>query len=318
MPEFYLNSPKWVSWENVRRDLIAAEILPPEPDLLINKIKKALAGVDDKNYMTLEQFGKLMIEPYLKVYRDLREFDLREGAVSDSQSSSVIGEENVECVDEQIRQNNFDVVGGVCMSSFGDGGFMGNRDPNYDGTSLRNRYEPVVFDQVKVVVFNDVTLKPEIKVLDKVSYLKDLKKPDLYKEKASRMVGDGLDETRDLLSVQRASEAVLKIPSLRATIRPHSRISYAQDVPYMVGGGLSGYLALFTPDFYPIKEVKLLREVNGKKEWVTEYFIRREVVALSGFIHRERLAFSSQANLREQAGPNFSGSKSDIKFGSEK
>ena len=315
MPEFYLNSPKWVSWENVRRDLISKEILPPQPDSFVNNVIKKMAGIDDKKYMTLEQFGQLMTDPYLRVYRDLREFDVREGAVSTSQSSEV-AEDHIACLDEQIRQNNFDVVGGVCMSSFGDGGFLGNRDPNYDGTSLRSRYEPVVFDNVKVAVFNDETLKPEIRVY-KVSYLKDLKKVDPYKEKASRMVGDGLDETRDLLSVQQASAAVLKIPSLRATIRPHNRISYADKVPYMFGGGLAGYFALFTPDFYPIKEVKLLREVNGKKQWVTEYFIRREVVALSGFIHRERLTFSSQANLREQVGPTLSG-KSDIQFNPKK
>ena len=317
MPEFYLNSPKWVSWENVRRDLVANEILPPEPDLWINNVKKRLAGIDSSKYMTLEQFGALMIEPYLKVYRDLREFDVRDGAVSTEQPTAVAEEDNVPCVDEQIRQNNFDVIGGVCMSSFGDGGYLGNRDPNYDGTSLRARYEAKVFDNVKVVLFNDQTLKPEIKVIEQVSYLKDLKKPDLYMEKASRMVGDGLDESRDLLSVQSASAAILNIPSLRATIHPHSRISYAEKVPYMFGGGLAGYLALFTPDFYPIKEVKLLREVDGKKQWVTEYFIRREVVALASFVHRERLTFSSQASLREQVGPTLSG-KSDIQFGPQK
>lgn len=317
MPEFYLNSPKWVAWENVRRNLIAREILPTEPDSFINNVKKGFAGIDSNKYMTLQQFGELMRGPYLEVYRDLREFDVREGAVSTHQSTAAVAEDHIACLDEQIRQNNFDVVGGVCMSSFGDGGYLGNRDPNYDGTSLRARYEPKVFDNVKVVVFNDQTLQPEIRVINKVSYLKDLKKVDPYKEKASRMVGDGLDQTRDLLSVQSASAAILNIPSLRATIRPHNRISYAADVPYMFGGGLAGYLALFTPDFYPIKEVKLLRTVNGKKQWVTEYFIRREVVALSGFVSRERLTFSSQANLREQVGPKLS-RKSDIRFGPQK
>lgn len=312
MPEFYLNSPKWVAWENVRRDLISKEILPTEPDSFINKAKKMWAGVDNSNYLTLEQFGKLMTSPYLKVYKGMQgETTAREGAVSTIQSTAVM-EDHIQCIDEQIRQNNFDVIGGVCMSSFGDGGYLGNRDPNYDGTSLRSRYEAKVFDNVDVVVFNDKTLKPEVTTVQKVSYLKDLKKPDPYKEKASRMVGDGIDETRDLLSVQSASKALLQIPSLRATIRPQNRISYAQNIPNMNGGGMAGYLALFTPDFYPIKKVKLLREVDGKKQWVTEYFIRREVVALSGFIHRERLTFSSQINMREQAQPAAQAVKADI------
>ena len=299
MPEFYLNSPKWVAWENVRRDLISNEILPPQPDSFINRIKKAWAGVDSRKYLTLEQFGQLMTSPYLKVYKGMHADAVRKGAVSTHQTTAV-AEDHIACIDEQIRQNNFDKIGGVCMSSFGDGGYLGNRDPNYDGTSLRSRYDPVVFDNVKVVVFDDVTLQPKVTTIDKVSYLKDLKKPDPYKEKASRMVGDGIDESRDLLSVQSASEVLLKIPSLRATIRPYNRISYAHNVANMRGGGMAGYLALFTPDFYPIKEVKLLREVDGKKVWVTEYFIRREVVALSGFIHRDRLTFSSQISLRDK------------------
>ena len=119
------------------------------------------------------------------------------------------------------------------------------------------------------------------------------------------MVSDGLDPTRDLIGVQQAEAALTKIPHLKATIYPHARlVGYEGTRPaYLNGGGLGGYLALFTPPFYPIKTVYRLR-FKGMKPYVEkEYFIRKEVPALAGLIHRARLTFTQQVRDRvEQKG----------------
>ena len=182
--------------------------------------------------------------------------------------------------------------------SFTDGGYMGPVKAGYDGTSTVNRFEPVVFDNVRVVTFDIQTLQPRVVTLDKVSYVKDLKEPDIDRVRASSMVGDGLDASRDVLSVERAEKALRDIPHLRATIYPQSRVAHADKVPYMKGGGLAAYLALFTPDFYPIKTIQLLQKVDGKWTWVPTHFIRKEVLTHAGFVHRDHLTFTQQVQDR--------------------
>ena len=179
-----------------------------------------------------------------------------------------------------------------------DGGYMGRVEPGYDGTSLVDRYEPVVFDNVQVVTFDMHTLQPRLVTLDKVSYVKDLKEPDIEKVRASSMVGDGLDESRDVLTVQRTEKALLNVRHLKATVYPYGRIADPTKVPYMRGGGLAGYLALFTPDFYPVKTVYLWRKVDGKWKRVPTHFVRKEVLALAGFVHRDFLTFTEQVEDR--------------------
>ncbi|MBO5911666.1 MAG: hypothetical protein J6Q05_05760, partial [Elusimicrobiaceae bacterium] len=149
-----------------------------------------------------------------------------------------------------------------------------------------------------VVTFDMETLEPRVVTLGKVSYVKDLKKPDIDRVRASSMVGDGLDASRDVLTVGRAERALRDIPYLRATIYPQNRVGDADKVPFMKGGGLAAYLALFTPDFYPIKTVRLLKKVDGKWEWVPTHFIRKEVLTHAGFVHRDRLTFTEQVEDR--------------------
>ena len=93
---------------------------------------------------------------------------------------------------------------------------------------------------------------------------------------------------------------MVKIPHLKATLYPRARLEgYDKAKPkYLDGGGLAGYLTLFTPDFYPVKKVRRLR-FNGLKPYIeTQYFIRREVAALAGLIHRDRLTFTEQVQDR--------------------
>jgi len=298
-PSFYLNSPKWVAWENERRDLRAKEKLlavSPEEETFINRVQRwrVLGNPDD--YLTLEQFADVMRTSYMKSYGRRRDVSIFEQ--SSDLSPAVMGIRDEIPSSTTIKVNNFDKLGGVCQMSFTDGGYMGPVREGYDGTSTVDRFDPQVFNEVEVVVFDVQTLQPQVVKLDKVSYLKDLKKPDINKVRASTMVSDGLDFSRDLLTVEKEEQSLLKIPHLRATIYPKSRLSYADKIPYMYGGGLAGYLALFTPDFYPLKKVKILREVNGKKQWVTQYYVRREVASLAGMIHRERLTFTPQVQNR--------------------
>ena len=175
---------------------------------------------------------------------------------------------------------------------------MGRLQEGYDGTSTVARFEPVVFDKVRVVTFDAQTLEPQVVTLDKVSYVKDLKKPDIDRVRASSMVGDGLDASRDVLSVDQAEKALHDIPHLRATIYPQKRVENADAVPYMKGGGLAAYLALFTPDFYPIKTIHLLKNVDGSWQWVPTHFIRKEVLTHAGFVHRDHLTFTDQVKDR--------------------
>lgn len=292
-PEFYLNSDRWVSWENERRNLAAAEYVGrPEKTTWWDKVQNWLVLGNSSQYLTLDQFGDVMRTEFEKGFG---------GAAADSpylDCLAGVGDEGPSSLTMTI--NNFDKLGGVCQSAFGDGGYMGRVDKNYNGTSTVSRFVPQNFTNVKVVTFDLKTLQPRVQILQSVPYLKDLKKPDVDQVRAGTMVGDGLDPTRDLLDVRQADKALLNIPHLKATIYPFARLgAYEGTVPpYLTGGGLGGYLALFTPDFYPLKTVYRLR-FNGWKPYLEKaYYVRKEVPALSGAIHRDRLTFSEQVQER--------------------
>lgn len=298
VPEFYLNSPKWVALENERRNLIAKDYpVVPEHASAFNKMQKRWALGNPDKYLTLEQFGEMMTAPYKEKYGALREAFKQQAAVS-MQNDPMLGLKAQTPTSTTIKVNNFDKLGGVCQMAITDGGYMGRVREGYDGTSTVARFEPVVFDKVRVVTFDSQTLQPQVVTLDKVSYVKDLKTPDIDRVRASSMVGDGLDASRDVLTVGRAEKALRDIPHLRATIYPQNRVENSAEVPYMKGGGLAAYLALFTPDFYPIKTVHLLKKVNGKWEWVPTHFVRKEVLTHAGFVHRDRLTFTEQVKDR--------------------
>lgn len=297
-PEFYLNSPKWVALENERRNLIAMEYPFSASDVnAFNRLQQRLILHTPNKYLTLEQFGALMTQLYRETYGKEHAQSLQQGAVS-AQNDLLLGLKAQTPSSTTIRVNNFDKVGGVCQMAITDGGYTGRVAPGYDGTSVVARFEPVVFDNVRVVTFDMQTLQPRVVTLDKVSYVKDLKKPDIDRVRASSMVGDGLDISRDALTVERSEKALYDIPHLRATIYPQSRVSYADKVPYMQGGGLAAYLALFTPDFYPIKTIHLLKKVDGQWQWVPTHFIRKEVLTHAGFIHRDHITFTEQVQDR--------------------
>ncbi len=297
-PEFYLNSPKWVALENERRNLIAQQypFATDEVNAFNRLAQRLVLGNPDK-YLTLEQFGALMTTLYKGTYGSAHAQAIKPGAVS-MQDDPLLGLKAQTPTSTTIKVNNFDKIGGVCQMSFTDGGYMGQVKAGYDGTSTVARFDPVVFENVRVVTFDMQTLQPQVVTLDKVSYVKDLKQPDIDRVRASSMVGDGLDVSRDVLTVQRAEKALRDIPHLRATIYPQSRVSYADKIPYMKGGGLAAYLALFTPDFYPIKTVRLLKKVDGKWTWVPTHFIRKEVLTHAGFVHRDHLTFTEQVQDR--------------------
>lgn len=298
MPEFYLNSPKWVALENERRNLIAKEYpVSPDQASAFNQLQKRWVLGNPDRYLTLEQFGELMTRPYRDTYGALRQDAMARGAVS-AENDPLLGLKAQTPTSTTIKINNFDKFGGVCCQSFTDGGYAGRVPAGYDGTSIVERFEPVVFDGVRVVTFDMLTLQPRVVTLDKVSYVKDLKEPDIDRVRASSMVGDGLDASRDVLTVQRAERALHNIPHLRATIYPQERVKGYEEVPYMKGGGLAAYLALFTPDFYPIKTIHLLQKVDGKWQWVPTHFIRKEVLALAGAVHRDHLTFTEQVEDR--------------------
>lgn len=294
MPEFYLNSKKWVAWENERRNLAAKEYVAQEnttPRTLLDRVQDFFVLGNRDKYLTLSEFGEIMTAQYKKTFGQFVTQTPQEGGILAEPEA-----EKPECL--QIRVNNFEKMGGVCQSSFGDGGYMGRVEEGYDGTSLVNRFELVRNENVQVVTFDFPSLTPRVVTLSSVPYVKDIKKPEVDKLRASTMVGDGLDPTRDLLSVEQAEVAILKVPHLKATIYPHSRLPGWTLPEELTGGGLGAYLSLFTSDFYPIKTVKRLRKVNGKLQWVPEYFIRKEVPALSGLVHRDHLTFTEQVENR--------------------
>lgn len=290
-PEFYLNSPKWVAWENERRNLAANEYI----NRFGNQKRSWWDRVQDffvlgrrDRYLTVEEFGNVMVDEWRKSF-----------GLPGSGQSTMLADAGSDPSSLTIKVNNFDKVGGVCQMSFSDGGYAGPVRAGYDGTSTVNRFEPVEFQNVPVVAFDFETMAPRVMTLATVPYVKDLKKPDLDQLRAGTMVGDGLDPTRDLLSVQRADGALRFIPHLKATIYPRARlVGYEHLPPYLDGGGLGAYLALFTPDFFPLKKVNRWRWVDGKLVFVPEYFVRKEVPALAGAIHRNHITFTGQIEDR--------------------
>ena len=177
VPEFYLNSPKWVALENERRNLIAKEYPFASSDAhAFNLLQQRLILGNADKYITLEQFGALMTSLYQQTYGKARTQIINEGAVS-MQNDPLLGLKAQTPSSTTIKVNNFDKLGGVCQASFGDGGYMGPVRAGYDGTSTVARFEPVVFENVRVVTFDMSTLQPRVVTLDKVSYVKDLKKP---------------------------------------------------------------------------------------------------------------------------------------------
>lgn len=289
-PEFYLNSPKWVAWENERRNLAANEYISRFGGQKRSWWERVqdffILGRRDR-YLTVEQFGNVMVDEWRKSF----------GLPGSGTSSVLFGAES-DPSSLTIKVNNFDKAGGVCQMSFSDGGYAGPVRAGYDGTSTVNRFEPVEFQNVPVVAFDFETMTPRVMTLATVPYVKDLKKPDLDQLRAGTMVGDGLDPTRDLLSVQRADRALHFIPHLKATIYPRARLAGRELPPYLDGGGLGAYLALFTPDFFPLKKINRWRWVDGKLVFVPEYFVRKEVPALAGAIHRNHITFTGQIEDR--------------------
>lgn len=293
MPEFYLNSPKWVSWENERRNLAAQEYIDqmtprqehrPWWQRGWEKMQDWFVLGKRTSYLTLTQFGRIMVEQYKRSF----------GEAWSQANMDLLADPTGGPSTCTMTVNNFDQLGGVCQASFSDGGFSGRLPSGYDGTSKISRFKPINFENVPVVGFDLASLEPKVLTLQSVPYLQDLKKPNVNKLRASIMVRDGLDVTRDLLDVGSAEKALFKIPHLKATIYPHSRLAaYKGEVPqFMDGGGLAGYLALFTPDFYPLKKVFRLRFQEGRFKFVPEYFVRKEVVSLAGLVHRDHLTFT--------------------------
>ncbi len=290
-PEFFLNSPKWVALENERRNLAAGEYISQfggEKRSWLDRVQDFFILGRRDRYLTVEQFGNVMVDEWRKSF-----------GLPGSGQSSDLAESGSEPSSLTVKVNNFDKVGGVCQMSFSDGGYAGPVRAGYDGTSTVNRFEPVEFERVPVVTFDFETMAPRVMTLASVPYVKDLKKPDLDQLRAGTMVGDGLDPTRDLLSVERADEALRFIPHLKATIYPRARLAGRENLPaFLDGGGLGAYLALFTPDFFPLKKVNRLRFVDGKLVWVPEYFVRKEIPALAGSIHRNHITFTGQVEGR--------------------
>ncbi|ACC98027.1 hypothetical protein Emin_0470 [Elusimicrobium minutum Pei191] len=284
-PEFFLNSPKWVSWENERRNLAAKEyikntITPSNP---LDKVQDMLVLGNRKNYLSLDEFGDIMITQY----RSIPKYD----------KSYLAWEEMVKTdafpTTTRIRINCHE--GRACQASFGES--AGGAVPkNYDGTRMVNRFALESQSNVKAIVF-DESFKPRVVTLKNVPYVKDIKEVDIDLVRASNIVADGLDATRDLLTVQKAEMALRKVPDLKATILPQNRI-VGQPIPEHLGKGASGYLSLFTRDFYPVKTVYRVR-FNGLKPYVkTEYFIRKEIPSFAGMAHRERITFLDQVAER--------------------
>lgn len=292
MPEFFLNSNKWVAWENERRNLAAAEYISrfgAEKISWLDQVQDWFALGRRERYLTLEQFGNVMVDEWHKSFGWTGLPDQASALADDFSAPSSL----------TVRVNNFDKVGGVCQMAFSDGGYMGKVERNYDGTSVVNRFEPVEFSNVPVVAIDYETMTPRVMTLATVPYVKDLKKPDLEMLRAGTMVGDGLDPTRDLLDVRRAEAVLQYIPHLKATIYPQARLAGRENLPaFLNGGGLGAYLALFTPDFFPLKKIMRWRWVNGKLTRVPEYFVRKEVPALAGSIHRDHLTFTGQIEDR--------------------
>lgn len=280
-PDFFINSPKWVELENVRRNLAAADYMKrfgkEAAQPWWERVQDWFVLGKRSDYITLEQFGKVMTDQYKRnpaVARALAE--------AESTPSSLTYKFNCH-------------EGRACQAAITDGGAAYIPRGGYDGTRQMARFEPRTSRGVKAVVFEDGRYpRPRVVDLKSVSYVKDLHPSDADLIRAGKMVSDRVDETWDLLTIQQAGRTLPKIPDLKATIYPKTRLP-GQTLPEdLTGGGVNAYLTLFTPDFYPVKTVYRLRWKGLKPVVQPQYYIRKEVPALSGSIHRERLTFLEQ------------------------
>lgn len=292
-PDFYLNSEKWLSWENERRNLAAAEFMKgsgaARRETVLDRIQNRFVLGDRRNYLTLDEFGEVMTRPY----RSNAEF------AKGRSLSNVLADTGADLADSapsslKIRINNYEVTGGACQMAITDGGACRVPRPGYDGTSIIDRFNAVVDENVRTVVFDFKTLSPRVVTMKTVPHVKDLKPADLDLVRAGTMIGDRLDSTSDLLRVQKANEALRHIPDLRATIYPQSRLPGEVLPEGLNGGGIGAYLTLFTRDFYPLKKVYRLRFNGMIPKLDAQYYVRKEVSALAGAIHRDRLTFLEQ------------------------
>lgn len=292
-PDFYLNSEKWLSWENERRNLAAAEFLKGSGSLrrenVLDRIQNRFVLGDRRNYLTLDEFGEVMTRPY----RSNAEF------AKGRSLSTALADTGTDLADSapsslKIRINNYEVTGGACQMAITDGGACYKPRVGYDGTSMIDRFNAVVDENVRAVVFDFKTLSPRVVTMKTVPHVKDLKPVDVDLVRAGTMIGDRLDITSDLVRVQKANEALRHIPNLRATIYPQSRLPGEVLPEGLNGGGIGAYLTLFTRDFYPLKKVYRLRFNSMIPKLETQYYVRKEVSALAGAIHRDRLTFFEQ------------------------
>lgn len=279
-PDFFINSPKWVELENVRRNLAATDYMQhfgkPKKLPWWERVQEWFILGKRSDYLTLEEFGQVMTDQYKRnpaVARALVE--------AESAPSSLT-----------YRFNCFE--GRACQAAFSDGGAAYVK-PGYDGTREMFRFEMRSQKNVKVVVFDD-PLRPQPRVVDlqSVTYVKDLHPAQADLIRASKMLSDRVDDTWDLLTVQKAAHTLPKIPDLKATIYPHSRLPGFELPADLTGGGANAYLTLFTKEFYPVRTVYGLSFDGWKPVLQPRYYIRKEVPALAGSIHRERLTFLDQ------------------------
>lgn len=284
-PDFFLNSPKWVELENVRRNLAAGDYMRSVGAAHIRpwwqRVHDWFVLGKNSKYLTLEDFGKIMADQYRRNPSVIQ-------AISEAEQvpSSLT-----------YRFNCFE--GRACQAAITDGGAAYLPRAGYDGTREMFRFEARTQKNVKAVVFeNPLDPKPRVVTLKSVSYVHDFRPTDTDLIRAGKMISDRLDETWDLLSVQRTAGMLPKIPNLKATIYPKTRLPGGVLPPDLTGGGANAYLALFTNYFYPVKTVHRLRWRGFKPVLEPQYYIRKEVPALAGSIHRERLTFLDQVTER--------------------
>lgn len=280
VPEFYLNSPKWVSWENERRNLAALTYTKDFRPVttLSQKIKNTIRPAKSK-YITVEAHGKVLTD----VHSTVPDFDdamTAARSLADSKPSTLT-----------TKINNFEVLGGACQSGFGENMCLPGQ--GYDGTKIINRFFYKTEKNVKVIVF-DAQYKPVVVELEKVSYVIDQTNKDIDLLRASTMSSHAIDDTRDILTVAQAEKTLQKLPHLKATIYPHSRFPGIKLPEDLKGGGLNAHLALFTKDFFPIKTTVSLEFSGLKPTLVRNYWVPKEISALAGNIHGPRLPFLSQ------------------------
>lgn len=282
-PDFYLNSPKWVALENERRNLAAADYVRKlgmkNTESFTDKIQNFFILGNRKNYLSLDEYSNIMYHQYRsnpKVQRVLGKWSEYDAPPSSLTFREICHE------------------GRACQMAITDGGASVLR-PGYDGTRLRDRFIIKPQQDVKVVVFDNKDGAAKVVKLKEVISVEDLRPADFDLIEAGAMLADRLDDTWDLLSVQRAERAMRKLPHLKATIYPKPRLPQYETLPEsLTGGGMNAYLSLFKHEFYPVETIYRVR-FNGWKPYLKpEYYIRKEVPALSGTVYRQDLTFIDQ------------------------